>query len=409
MPCPGLRQRCRAPGVGVHAHARGRACGVHGGAGEACVLRPHLQLLARARVHGHLQERQGRDADAAKAEGRGAHRPIMRAWDHAWRVQLPGHAGHACTRLHARCGAGTSGAARAPPHAPAAHTRARSPSSRCCCHPLLEEVRILGPRALLLLHLLQGLVVREHGVHLGAGADVVLQLPPLLRLRGAGAGGRQGVRHCAGVQCATRVRSCAPSDHARAALPPPNAMESSVQQASEASVPPQPGPGHAAPPPHAASPAPAAAPSVPSIAWGQVLHAPRPMTTFDWAPTPALSRDENFLDLALVLARNSKREGGHMGCTLVRGRPAAAAPPAAAPTGHFSRAQPRSRAHMAGTRAAARHPAATSTHAHARTRRWAPRATCSLCPSTPACTTRSATSRTCTRRPTPSAPPRASA
>eukprot|EP00200_Dunaliella_tertiolecta_P012684 CAMPEP_0202374310 /NCGR_PEP_ID=MMETSP1127-20130417/5157_1 /ASSEMBLY_ACC=CAM_ASM_000462 /TAXON_ID=3047 /ORGANISM="Dunaliella tertiolecta, Strain CCMP1320" /LENGTH=332 /DNA_ID=CAMNT_0048971445 /DNA_START=1558 /DNA_END=2556 /DNA_ORIENTATION=+ len=48
------------------------------------------------------------------------------------------------------------------------------------------------------------------------------------------------------------------------------------------------------------------------------LHAPGPLCTFDWQPLDQLSTEENLLDLAVVLARNSKREGGHMGCVLAR-------------------------------------------------------------------------------------------
>lgn len=47
------------------------------------------------------------------------------------------------------------------------------------------------------------------------------------------------------------------------------------------------------------------------------IHAPKPLCTFEWQPLDSLTTDENLLDLAVVIARNSKRNGGHMGCVLV--------------------------------------------------------------------------------------------
>eukprot|EP00913_Durusdinium_trenchii_P017143 g16122.t1 len=45
---------------------------------------------------------------------------------------------------------------------------------------------------------------------------------------------------------------------------------------------------------------------------------PEGMDTFEWEPLPTLSDDENSLDLALLLARNSQCKAGSMGCLVVQ-------------------------------------------------------------------------------------------
>lgn len=45
----------------------------------------------------------------------------------------------------------------------------------------------------------------------------------------------------------------------------------------------------------------------------QLLMAPRPLQTFGWRYDESLSKDENYLDFALCLSRNSRCDGGHMG------------------------------------------------------------------------------------------------
>ena len=43
------------------------------------------------------------------------------------------------------------------------------------------------------------------------------------------------------------------------------------------------------------------------------------LNTYSWAWSPADSTDENYTDLAYLVARNSTCKDGHMGCVLVRG------------------------------------------------------------------------------------------
>ena len=43
------------------------------------------------------------------------------------------------------------------------------------------------------------------------------------------------------------------------------------------------------------------------------------LNTYGWTWDAAFSVDENYLDLACLVARNSTAKDGHMGCTLVRG------------------------------------------------------------------------------------------
>jgi deoxycytidylate deaminase len=53
---------------------------------------------------------------------------------------------------------------------------------------------------------------------------------------------------------------------------------------------------------------------------------------FGWEYQPSLCADENYLDLALLLARNANLKGGSMGCVIVSAAAAAAAVAAAAAT-----------------------------------------------------------------------------
>ena len=39
---------------------------------------------------------------------------------------------------------------------------------------------------------------------------------------------------------------------------------------------------------------------------------------FGWKPCPNLSEDENYLDLVMLLTRNSKCRQGHMGCVIIK-------------------------------------------------------------------------------------------
>lgn len=45
------------------------------------------------------------------------------------------------------------------------------------------------------------------------------------------------------------------------------------------------------------------------------------LNTYGWAYDSTYTPDENFLDLAMLVARNSTAKDGHMGCALVRGVP----------------------------------------------------------------------------------------
>ena len=65
-----------------------------------------------------------------------------------------------------------------------------------------------------------------------------------------------------------------------------------------------------------------AAPSAPSAS-SEWAHPPdfSALNTYGWTYEPTFTADENFLDLACLVARNSTAKDGHMGCAMVRDVP----------------------------------------------------------------------------------------
>mmetsp|Transcript_17529 Transcript_17529/g.30083 ORF Transcript_17529/g.30083 Transcript_17529/m.30083 type:complete len:260 (+) Transcript_17529:149-928(+) len=49
----------------------------------------------------------------------------------------------------------------------------------------------------------------------------------------------------------------------------------------------------------------------------QPLQAPYPLCLYEWTRQQGLSIDESYSDLALAVSRNSRCDGGHMGCVIV--------------------------------------------------------------------------------------------
>ena len=154
---------------------------------------------------------------------------------------------------------------------------------------LLEVVRVLGPWTLLLHHLLlAGIVLEQALLHF---LHIVLQLPPLLRCTSI-----SSRRRCHGkADCLLRFPSVEDPRETTSDFITDCTLTYSLFN------------------------------KLILLDWyfrmehmlANSLHAPKQICTFGWSPLESLTQDENFLDLAVAVARNSKREGGHMGCVLV--------------------------------------------------------------------------------------------